>query len=154
MAKGRLGTVLHYLRHLGQTPGHGDLSDGHLLGRFVTQRDEAAFAVLVQRHGALVLGVCRRVLRQEQDAEDAFQATFLILAHKAPSIRKLESLASWLHGVAQRAALNVRKSVLRRRGYEKPRPSPGPESPVTVAASKETQAALDAEVQRLPERYR
>jgi RNA polymerase sigma factor (sigma-70 family) len=154
MAKGRLSTVLRYLHHLGQAPPHGDLSDGHLLGRFVTQRDEAAFAVLVQRHGALVLGVCRRVLRQEQDAEDAFQATFLILARKASSIRKLESLAGWLHGVAQRTALNVRKGVLRRREYEKPRASPVPESPVTVATHKETQAALDAEVQRLPECYR
>jgi RNA polymerase sigma factor (sigma-70 family) len=154
MAKGRLSTVLRYLRHMCQAPPHGDLSDGHLLGRFVTERDEAAFAVLVQRHGALVLGVCRRVLRQEQDAEDACQATFLILARKAPSIRKLESLASWLHGVAQRTALNVRKGVLRRRGYEKPRASPVPQSPVAVAAYKETEAALDAEVQRLPERYR
>jgi hypothetical protein len=78
MTSGPLDTVVRHLRHLA-VDGHGDdLSDQHLLERFATSRDEAAFALLVRRHGPLVLGVCRRVLQHEQDAEDAFQATFLV----------------------------------------------------------------------------
>jgi DNA-directed RNA polymerase specialized sigma24 family protein len=82
-------------------------TDGELLRRFVERRTEAAFAAQVDRHGPMVLRVCRRVLCHRQDAEDAFQATFLVLAHKAASIRKGESLASWLHGVAHRIALRA-----------------------------------------------
>ena len=86
----------------------GPLTDRHLLERFTTGRDGEAFAELVRRHGPLVLGVCRRVLRHEQDAEDAFQAAFLALARKAPDIGKREALGSWLYRVAYHAALRVR----------------------------------------------
>src|SRR6266853_1703931 len=84
------------------------LPDGQLLARFVAGQDETAFAALVRGHGPMVLGVCRRVLRHAQDAEDVFQATFLILARKASSIRKPEALSCWLHGVAYRLALKAK----------------------------------------------
>src|SRR4051794_10249542 len=91
-------------------------ADEALLDRFVTKHDEAAFAALVKRHGGMVLGVCRRVLRHAQDAEDACQATFLVLARKAASIRRRESLASWLHGVAYRVSLRLKARTGRRPG--------------------------------------
>src|ERR1700693_4372136 len=84
------------------------LSDSQLLLRFADRADQAAFAALVQRHGPLVLGVCRRVLQHDQDTEDAFQATFVVLARKAGSISKHESLASWLYKVVYRIALRAR----------------------------------------------
>src|SRR5262245_22161134 len=102
-----------FLEHL---PRFGaGLTDAQLLGRFVATRDEASFAALVYRHGPMVLGVCRRVLRNPPDVEDAFQATFLILARKAPSVVKRDSLASWLYGVAYHAALRARAVNARRR---------------------------------------
>src|SRR5262245_54502335 len=103
MATNRLQTVLNHLR-----PAVGAPSDGHLLARFVAGRDEAAFAALLRRHGPMVLGVCRRVLQHTQDAEDAFQATFLLLARKAGSVVRREAVGSWLYRVAYRAALEAR----------------------------------------------
>src|SRR5207244_10007015 len=98
MATNRLRQALGHLQTaLAPTEG-----DGPLLARFVACRDEAAFAALVRRHGPMVLGVCRRVLAHAQDAEDAFQATFLILARKAPSVLKREAVGSWLYAVAFR----------------------------------------------------
>ncbi len=81
-----------------------DLTDGELLERFVSGRDETAFAALVSRHGPMVLGICRRLLRHAQDAEDAFQATFLVLVRKAGGIGRRELLGNWLYGVAVRVA--------------------------------------------------
>src|SRR5436853_5537173 len=93
----------------------GGPSDAELLKRFSSGRDEAAFAELVDRHGPMVLGVCRRVLRDPHDAEDAFQATFLVLAHKARSINRPQALGGWLYCVAQRTALRARLERGRRR---------------------------------------
>src|SRR5690242_14629184 len=90
-------------------------SDSQLLARFVATRDEVSFATLVRRHGPMVLGVCERILRNAHDAEDAFQATFLILARKAGSVVKRESLGSWLHQVAYRTALEASAANARRR---------------------------------------
>src|SRR5579883_1122887 len=95
-----------------QAPG---LTDADLLGRFVHRRDEVAFEALVHRHGPMVLGVCRRILRHEQDAEDAFQATFLVLVRKAASLRSPQTLGNWLYGVARRTALEARAAAARRR---------------------------------------
>ena len=107
-----LGHLCRWLR----TPV--DTNDGELLERFLRQRDEAAFALLVRRHGPLVLGLCRRLLRQPADADDAFQAVFLVLARKAGAIRKREALGSWLYGVALRTAREANDRAERRRSRE------------------------------------
>src|SRR5262249_50150257 len=104
MSQPSLSAVVRQVRKLAAPDDTAAASDAHLLDRFRASGDEAAFGALVRRHGPLVMGVCRRVLRHHQDAEDAFQATFLVLARKSPSIRKRSSLASWLYGVARRVA--------------------------------------------------
>jgi RNA polymerase sigma factor (sigma-70 family) len=119
MAMAQMGTVLRDLRRLLDGQGADDLGDGELLRRFAGRRDEAAFAALVARHGPLVWGVCCRVLGGEQDAEDAFQATFLVLATQAATIRKAEAVAGWLHGVAHRLSLAAKKAAARRRRHER-----------------------------------
>src|SRR4051795_9625621 len=139
--------TVRYLYGLG--PSGAGPSDAELLGRFIDRRDEAAFALLVRRHGAMVYGVCRRLL-PEQDAEDAFQATFLVLAQKARTAAPRE-VANWLYGVARRAALLSRRSIARRRertGEMPDRPAPEP-TPMA-----ELLAALDEELSRLPDVYR
>src|SRR5262245_42928152 len=95
-----------------------DQSDGRLVERLLAERDEAAFEAIVRRHGPMVFRVCWRVLQQEQDAEDAFQVTFLILARRLQTVRKHASLASWLHGTAHRVALKARARGATRRRHE------------------------------------
>ena len=143
-----------WLRSLAAAGEAGGQTDARLLERFAGQGDEAAFALLVGRHGPLVLGVCRRLLRQEQDAEDAFQATFLVLARKAASIRKGESVASWLYGVALRVARKARATAGRRQAREAPlREVPAAEA-TPAWVGRELRVVLDEEVARLPARYR
>jgi RNA polymerase sigma factor (sigma-70 family) len=149
-----LGTVLRHLRKLAVPPGTSELTDQQLLQRFAARREEDAFAALMQRHGGLVWGVCRHVLRHEQDAEDAFQATFLVLARNADSIRKQEALASWLHGTAHRIALQARRDAAIRRAHESRGSSMPVDKPLPESALREVLALLDEEVQRLAPRQR
>ena len=113
MATGQRDSILRYIR---QVSGTGPVeSDRTLLERFVRQSDGEAFATLVRRHGPMVYGVCRRILTCHQDADDAFQAVFLLLIRKAGSLRQPERLGPWLHGVAHRVALKARSVRQRRR---------------------------------------
>jgi RNA polymerase sigma factor (sigma-70 family) len=134
-----------------------EASDSELLKRFVTGRDPAAFEALVGRHGAMVLRVCQRVLGNRHDAEDAFQATFLVLARKAGGVRPSGCLAGWLHGVASRVALGARAAARRRRrdgltpDLAPPDPRPDPLAELTA---REALQILEVEVQRLPKAYR
>jgi RNA polymerase sigma factor (sigma-70 family) len=132
------------------------VSDAALLGRFVTERDEQAFAALVKRHGAMVHQVCWRILGNAAHVEDAFQATFLVLARKAATINPRGALPAWLHGVARRVALKSR-SVHRRRHETGPLPevpADGRPDPLAEISARELLTILDEEIQRLPERYR
>jgi RNA polymerase sigma factor (sigma-70 family) len=131
----------------------GDLSDRELLERFLGRRDSAAFAALVRRHGPTVLGVCRRLLHHAQDAEDAFQATFLVLVRKGRSIAKREALGSWLYGVAYRVALKARAEARRRRHREEAA-ARAEAQPPHDAARDDLRRVIDEEVNRLPDKYR
>src|SRR5215831_3690380 len=113
MVGAQLHTVLGRLRRVVAPRGDGALTEAELLRRVVAGRDEAAFEVLVWRHAPLVWGVCRRLLRHEQDAEDAFQAAFLVLAKKAHTLGRAESLGAWLYRVAYRVALRARANATR-----------------------------------------
>ena len=144
----RLRRALDHLRL-----AEGGLADGQLLTRFIDGHDEAAFAALVRRHGPMVLGVCKRLLGHEQDAEDAFQATFLVLAKKAASVARREAVASFLYGVAYRTALGARARAARRRATERQvEEMPHPE--VAPAEAQDWRPLLDRELSRLPEKYR
>jgi RNA polymerase sigma factor (sigma-70 family) len=153
MATAQLHTLMRHIKGLAAGHAGQHRTDRQLLDDFSARRDESAFAGLVARHGATVLRVCRRVLRHEQDAEDAFQATFLVLARHTASIHKREALAGWLHGVAYRTAMEAKRKAGRRRKHEaKARdrmPSAAP-SPTW----DDVQAVLDEEVRRLPESFR
>jgi hypothetical protein len=107
-ATGPLGGAVRHLRRAALLQGGAGMTDAELLERYVRHRDGDAFEALLRRHGPMVLGVCRRVLGNEADAEDAFQATFLLLARKAPSVVRREALVGWLHSVAWRTALKAK----------------------------------------------
>ena len=154
MATRQLSTFLHRLRQAVAGRDGAGLSDTQLLERFVRARDEAAFEVLVWRHGPMVLGTVRRLLRREQDAEDAFQATFLALVRRAASIGKREAVAAWLYKVAWRAALRVRGEAAKQ-----PVPNPVeagllPASPAPEPGWDDLRPVLDEEVRALPGAYR
>jgi RNA polymerase sigma factor (sigma-70 family) len=149
-----LKAVIQYLRHRAARNSTGDLTDRHLLECFVARRDETAFAALLRRHGPMVLGVARRALGNEQDAEDAFQATFLVLVHKAGSLRKPELLGNWLYGVAVRTAAKARARSAQRRAHERQAHALPTVDPAHEADWRDLRPLLDAEVARLPEKYR
>jgi RNA polymerase sigma factor (sigma-70 family) len=148
------GALVRYLRQLVDPQAARDLSDATLLECFAGERDEGAFAVLVQRHGRLVWEVCRHILHDDHDAEDAFQVTFLVLARKADSIQKKQSIASWLYGVAYRVAQKARVAAARRRIHETRAASLATAQPSCEMAWRELQAILDDELNRLPEKYK
>jgi DNA-directed RNA polymerase specialized sigma24 family protein len=148
MGNEQLGRVLHHVRKLAAARQTDPLSDRELLERFVADQDEAAFAELVKRHSSMVLNLCRRVLRHAHDAEDAWQVTFLVLARNAVSIRKKDSVASWLHGVAQRVAANLHRDVARRGAREGPAVDVPQADTTEAVAWRDVRVALDGELAR------
>src|SRR5436309_15855489 len=129
-------------------------SDADLLHRFVRDRDESAFAGLMERHGPMVLGVCRRVLRTDRDADDVFQATFLVLVRKAASLRRPELLGNCLYGVAYRIALRARAAAARQPALGRQVEEMPAAEAVDEKVWDELRPVLDEEVNRLPEKYR
>jgi RNA polymerase sigma factor (sigma-70 family) len=154
MSRATLTAAVRHVRALAAGGGANDPTDGDLLRAFAVAGDGDAFAALVKRHGPLVLGVCRRVLHRLHDAEDAFQATFVLLAQRAVALKGYGSLAGWLHGVAYRMAKNAQRADARRRRHEGEAESATPRSPAGEAEWREVQAILDEEIQRLPATYR
>jgi RNA polymerase sigma factor (sigma-70 family) len=153
MATRAMNKVIRHLRGAVLQDGAG-LTDGQLLGCFLEQRDESAFAALVRRHGPMVWGVCRRVLGNHHDAEDAFQATFLVLVRKAASVVPRELVANWLYGVAHQTARKARATAARRGGRER-QVTDMPEPAVTEPDLwPDLQPLLDRELSLLPDKYR
>jgi RNA polymerase sigma factor (sigma-70 family) len=150
--------LLRHLRRIVSPPAADPASDAALLGRFVSRRDEDAFAALVGRHGPMVLGVCRRVLHDAHRAEDAFQATFLILARRAATVRPADRLAAYLHSVARRVALKVLRGETRRHHREARRALAAPPAPAADPledlTARELVQVFDEELRRLPDVYR
>ena len=141
-----------------RSPGAAAETDRQLLGWFTRRQDGASFAALVRRHGPMVQGVCRRVLDNAHDAEDAFQATFLVLARKAASIGRRESVSGWLYTVAYRTARRAKAQAGKRARREKPLHEPpideGGGDPADRMAWQELRRVLDAELSQIPEKYR
>jgi RNA polymerase sigma factor (sigma-70 family) len=153
MAGTQAATILRHVR--GLTAGlAGEVSDRELLERYTTAGEEAAFEALMRRHGPLVLGVCRRVLGNLHDAEDAFQAAFLTLARKAESIRQRESVGCWLYQVAFHMAVRARGQATARKRVERRAGAEPPADPLTELTGRELITVLDEELHGLPERYR
>jgi RNA polymerase sigma factor (sigma-70 family) len=154
MVNGQLDVVVRHLHRLAGSRDGEELSDGHLLERFAVRHEEEAFAALVRRHGPMVLGVCRRLLRHGPDAEDAFQATFLILFRRARSLDRAGSLANYLYTVAYHVALKAKADAARRQRCEKEvRDMPRAQAHAEELWS-DLQPVLDEELNRLPDRYR
>src|SRR6516165_288528 len=145
-----LHAVLEHMRLLRGVSDAAHRSDRELLRSFVTRNDHDAFAAVLTRHAPLVWGVCRRVLGHQQDAEDAFQATFLILARRAGSAQWQSSVGGWLYTVAHRLAVRARKQAGRRRACE----SEASRVPRAEASLRELTAVVDEELRRLPAKYR
>jgi RNA polymerase sigma factor (sigma-70 family) len=153
MPAGQLEGVIRHLRRVARQGDVVPVGDAELLERFIARRDEAAFALLVHRHGPMVLGVCRRVLRDAMDAEDAFQATFLVLVRKAPSIVPRSQLAPWLHGVAHKTALKA-KAMNRRRRVKEREAGAAQARNAPATTWDPLLEILDGELSALPEKYR
>jgi RNA polymerase sigma factor (sigma-70 family) len=154
MTTGQTGGAVEYLRRAALLAHGGDFTDAQLLDEFILRRDEAAFEALLRRHGPMVLGVCRRVLHHTPDAEDAFQATFLVLVRKAATIIPRQMVGNWLYGVAYRTSLEARAAGTRRRANEKRAADMSMRESADELVRRELRAVLDCELDRLPDRYR
>jgi RNA polymerase sigma factor (sigma-70 family) len=154
MATTPMSRVVGHLRRAALLQEADRLTDAHLLESFLVGQEDAAFEALVRRHGPMILGVCRRVLHNRHDAEDAFQATFLVLLRKAASIGKRELLVNWLFGVAHRTALQARKATARRRVKERQVPDMARKQVTRDDAIQDMLPLLDQELSRLPDKYR
>jgi RNA polymerase sigma factor (sigma-70 family) len=154
MSSAHVRAVLRHIRQAAAAREDRVATDDELLGRYVARRDEDAFAAILQRHGPMVLGVCRTVLRDLHDAEDAFQAAFLLLARKAASIHRREALSGWLYRVSYNLALRVKSGAERRRAVEQKAVRVPPPDPVFDMSLRSLQTVLFEELNRLPERYR
>jgi RNA polymerase sigma factor (sigma-70 family) len=152
MARGN-EDLLAQIRRVVFPPGTAETNDGQLLTRFVESRDVEAAAALVRRHGPMVWGVCRRLLGHAQDAEDAFQATFLVFVRKAATVKPREMIGNWLYGVAQQTARKARMTADRHRLRERPCAAV-PDVPADAEQRGDAAAALDCELSRLPDIYR
>src|SRR6516164_343074 len=150
--------LLRHLRGIVSPADADPASDAGLLDRFLREREEDAFAALVARHGPMVQGVCRRVLHDTHHAEDAFQATFLVLARNAATVRPPDRLAAWLHGVARQVALRLLRGEARRRRREahstRNRPTAVAGQPLEELSARELLLIFDEELERLPPAYR
>jgi RNA polymerase sigma factor (sigma-70 family) len=156
MARGQIG-VARQLQSLFAQGSFAGMPDRTLLERYLAEGGdgaEAAFTALVDRHGPMVLAVCRNILRDHQDTQDAFQATFLLLATKAQDLRDKRLLANWLYGVAMRSALKLRSRSARRTRHERRAAERSPEAACLPEDDAEGRAALYEEIDALPERYR
>src|SRR5262245_17293932 len=142
------------IQHLtaGVRPDGGGMTDGELLARFLSSRDEDALAALVRRHAPMVWGVCRRLLDNHHDAEDAFQATFLVLLRKAADVPR-QAVANWLHGVARQTAVRLRATAAKR-GRRETQVVAMPEPTASEVRDADLHSALDEELSRLPDHYR
>jgi len=144
-----------HLRNLTAAARADGLPDRELIQRFAAERDEDAFAALVRRHGPMVLRVCRRILRDGHDAEDVFQATLVVLSRKAASLRRLDSVGCFLHGVAYRLALKARTQLAQQRMRESQSAvEKHSADPLAELSVREAQAIVDEELARLPEKWR
>jgi RNA polymerase sigma factor (sigma-70 family) len=154
MALAATSRTLQHLRHLVLAHDGGDLTDGQLLERFLVRHDEDAFTVLVRRHGRMVLGVCRRLLANTHDADDAFQATFLVLVRKAKALLSRQTVGDWLYGVAYHTALKARAAIRRRREMERRAADMVGRQPTASDGGSDWLPLLDQELRHLPEKYR
>jgi RNA polymerase sigma factor (sigma-70 family) len=154
MSTSQMSEAIQHLRRTVFLRGGAELTDGQLLECYLSRQDEAALAVLLRRHGPMVWGVCRRIVGNYHDAEDAFQATFLVFVRKATSLASPELLANWLYGVAYQTALTARATAARRRTRERQVTEMPEPAMVQQDLWHELQPLLDQELSRLPDKYR